>query len=184
VTVDVRPGQGDAPSFVTSRLLEEHGLPHLFTTRHFPGVVRPTEPRPPFGPEQNTANAERIARLRAFGREELRQQKFHPRFAKRFPPDIRETLTDDADRIDLEGMIKLLELTLPVLTVRPVFADTAVPTLLVNGRWERGFQPLRDWAAEALPRLRVVDLEGGHSINIEQPEAFNRAVVDFLLPLA
>jgi YfiH family protein len=36
---------------VTSRLLEEHGLPHLFTTRHFPGVVRPTEPRPPFGPE-------------------------------------------------------------------------------------------------------------------------------------
>jgi purine-nucleoside/S-methyl-5'-thioadenosine phosphorylase / adenosine deaminase len=51
VTVDVRPGQGDAPSFVTSRLLEEHGLPHLFTTRHFPGVVRPTEPRPPFGPE-------------------------------------------------------------------------------------------------------------------------------------
>jgi pimeloyl-ACP methyl ester carboxylesterase len=139
--------------------------------------------RPPFGPEQNTANAERIARLRAFGREELRQQKFHPRFAKRFPPDIREMLTEDADRIDLEGMIKLLELTLPVLTVRPIFAETAVPTLLVNGRWERGFQPLRDWAAEALPRLRVVDLEGGHSINIEQPEAFNRAVIDFLLPL-
>ena len=41
----------DPPRFVTSRLLEEHGLPHLFTTRHFPGVVRPTEPRPPFGPE-------------------------------------------------------------------------------------------------------------------------------------
>ncbi|HSE06587.1 MAG TPA: peptidoglycan editing factor PgeF [Methylomirabilota bacterium] len=42
---------GDPPRFVTSRLLEDHGLPHLFTTRHFPGVVRPTEPRPPFGPE-------------------------------------------------------------------------------------------------------------------------------------
>ena len=36
---------------MTSRLLEEHGLPHLFTTRHFPGVVKPTESRPPFGPE-------------------------------------------------------------------------------------------------------------------------------------
>ncbi|MGH7374701.1 MAG: peptidoglycan editing factor PgeF [Candidatus Rokuibacteriota bacterium] len=36
--------------FVTSPLLEEHGLPHLFTTRHFPGVARPTESRPPFGP--------------------------------------------------------------------------------------------------------------------------------------
>jgi polyphenol oxidase len=41
----------DPPRFVTSRLLEDHGLPHLFTTRHFPGVVKPTEPRPPFGPE-------------------------------------------------------------------------------------------------------------------------------------
>jgi hypothetical protein len=29
----------DPPRFVTSRLLENHGLPHLFTTRHFPGVV-------------------------------------------------------------------------------------------------------------------------------------------------
>ena len=139
--------------------------------------------RPPFGPEQTAANAERVARLREFGREELRQQKFHPRFAKRFPPDIREMLTEDADRIDLDGMIKLLGITLPILTVRPIFAETTVPTLLVNGRWERAFQPLRDWAAGALPSLRVVDLEGGHSINIEQPEAFNEAVIDFLLPL-
>ncbi|HEX7787099.1 MAG TPA: peptidoglycan editing factor PgeF [Methylomirabilota bacterium] len=36
------------PRFVTSPLLAAHGLPHLFTTRHFPGVSRPTEPRPPF----------------------------------------------------------------------------------------------------------------------------------------
>jgi YfiH family protein len=40
----------DPARFVTSTLLEEHGLPHLFTTRNFPGVARPTEPRPPFGP--------------------------------------------------------------------------------------------------------------------------------------
>ena len=40
-----------SPLFVTSRLLERHGLPHLFTTRHFPGVARPTESRPPLGPE-------------------------------------------------------------------------------------------------------------------------------------
>lgn len=41
----------DLPLFVTSRLLEQHGLPHLFTTRHFPGVARPTESRSPIGPE-------------------------------------------------------------------------------------------------------------------------------------
>jgi len=37
------------PLFVTSPLLEAAGLPHLFTTRHFPGVARPTESRPPLG---------------------------------------------------------------------------------------------------------------------------------------
>ena len=46
------PRLHDVPArFVTSRLLEDHGLPHLFTTRHFPGVVKPTESRPPFAPE-------------------------------------------------------------------------------------------------------------------------------------
>lgn len=39
---------GDPSRFVTSTLLEQHGLPHLFTTRHFPGVARATEARPPF----------------------------------------------------------------------------------------------------------------------------------------
>lgn len=41
----------EPPYFVTSPLLTAHGLPHLFTTRHFPGVSRPTAPRPPFGAE-------------------------------------------------------------------------------------------------------------------------------------
>jgi hypothetical protein len=41
----------DRPFFLTSPLLTAHGLPHLFTTRHFPGVSRPTESRPPFGVE-------------------------------------------------------------------------------------------------------------------------------------
>ncbi len=61
----------DPPRFVTSRLLEDHGLPHLFTTRHFPGVVKPTEPRPPFGPEAAPLLAPRglgaPARLREAG---------------------------------------------------------------------------------------------------------------------
>src|SRR5262249_43649377 len=43
----------------TSRLLEAAGVPHLFTTRHFPGVARPTEARPPLGPEAAPLLAER-----------------------------------------------------------------------------------------------------------------------------
>jgi len=47
------------PLFVTSRLLEAAGVPHLFTTRHFPGIARPTEARPPLGPEAAALLAER-----------------------------------------------------------------------------------------------------------------------------
>ncbi|HWN15587.1 MAG TPA: hypothetical protein VNU02_17100, partial [Candidatus Dormibacteraeota bacterium] len=54
------PRDSDAvPNFVTSRLLDRHGLPHLFTTRHFPGIPRPTESRPPLGPESRALLATR-----------------------------------------------------------------------------------------------------------------------------
>jgi YfiH family protein len=60
----------DPPRFATSRLLEDSGLPHLFTTRHFPGVVKPTESRPPFGPEAAPVLATRgLAKEPAFARQ-------------------------------------------------------------------------------------------------------------------
>ncbi|HET7877025.1 MAG TPA: peptidoglycan editing factor PgeF [Methylomirabilota bacterium] len=42
---------GDPPLYLTSPLLSEAGLHHLFTTRHFPGVTPPADPSSPFGPE-------------------------------------------------------------------------------------------------------------------------------------
>ena len=36
------------PLYLTSPRLTEAGLPHLFTTRHFPGVTSPRDPGPPF----------------------------------------------------------------------------------------------------------------------------------------
>lgn len=32
----------------------------------------------------------------------------------------------------------------------------------------------------AISDFDVVDLDGGHSVNIDQPEAFNRAVLNFV----
>ena len=37
-----------APPYLTSSLLERAGLPHLFTTRHFPGVGNTADGGPPF----------------------------------------------------------------------------------------------------------------------------------------
>lgn len=41
---------GEPPSYLTSELLEQVGVPHLFTTRHFPGITPPSESASPFGP--------------------------------------------------------------------------------------------------------------------------------------
>ena len=47
----------DRPSYLTSALLGAAGLPHLFTTRHFPGERAPENPAAPFG----TAAAQTVA---------------------------------------------------------------------------------------------------------------------------
>ena len=43
--------QGDPPSHFLSPLLEGAGVPHLFTTRNFPGVTAFRDPFPPLGPD-------------------------------------------------------------------------------------------------------------------------------------
>jgi YfiH family protein len=43
--------EGDPPTHFVSSLLEGAGVPHLFTTRNFPGVTAFRDPFPPLGPE-------------------------------------------------------------------------------------------------------------------------------------
>jgi hypothetical protein len=55
---------GDPPVYLTSPFVEQTGLPHLFTTRHFPGITSPSDPEPLFGPD-----AMAILGRRGLGRE-------------------------------------------------------------------------------------------------------------------
>lgn len=110
----------------------------------------------------------------------LEALRFHPRFATRFPSDVKRELLDDVAQISLAGVANAVRYTTPQLSVTDCLGDLTVPTLLVNGRWEKSFQPLRDRAAELQPSLAVIDLEGGHSINIEAAEQFNNAVARFV----
>ena len=59
-----------------------------------------------------------------------------------------------------------------------------MPTLLINGRHEHRFQPLRNWIEANVPMIGIVDLDGGHSINIENAEGFDAAALHFLKPYA
>ena len=56
------------------------------------------------------------------------------------------------------------------------------PTLLINGALSGAyFHAIADAMLQHLPKARQVMIEGaGHTMNIEQPSAFNEAVIEFL----
>ena len=105
---------------------------------------------------------------------------FHPRHAKRFAPEVKSALLDDAAMVSPRGIANAMRFTAPDLSVATEIHETVVPTLLVNGLWEKSFQPLRDAVSQSLPALLVADIEAGHSVNLEAPEAFNDAVRRFI----
>jgi pimeloyl-ACP methyl ester carboxylesterase len=129
---------------------------------------------------QHDRNLAQLHEIRNEGHAAMRRMAYHPGRARRFPPDLREVLTLDADATDVNGIALLLEHAMPHLSLRDRLGELCVPTLLVNGLWEKRFQPARQWLSRAHPRIAVEDLQGGHSINIECPDGFNAAASVFL----
>lgn len=111
----------------------------------------------------------------------LQAMPFYPRASRRLPPAWWEPLVADGARLDPRGVANAIRVTTPHLSVRARLSEIRPPTLLVNGMREAAFQSSRDLAVAEIPRLSVVDVEGGgHSVNLDAAEAFNTAVVDFL----
>jgi pimeloyl-ACP methyl ester carboxylesterase len=63
--------------------------------------------------------------------------------------------------------------------------DIKVPSLVIVGAKDEPFLNAADYMAAKIPRARkVVVPDAGHAANIDQPEAFNQAVMTFLDSLA
>jgi pimeloyl-ACP methyl ester carboxylesterase len=132
-------------------------------------------------PVERASPMERIQQrlASAAGVEALRQLPYHPIHARRFPPAVHQALIDSADRMDPQAVRYGGELV-AALNFRHRLETLAVPVMIANGTWEKSFQ--RDLAS-MLPQydqITVAELPGGHSINIEAPEAFDAAVLQFL----
>lgn len=137
------------------------------------------------GDARRTATQEeRAQQIRAKGKAALWDLNIHPRNAKRFPEAIKAELVADADMLDPEGIMRSMFLTSPDLSLAYRLQDIRVPTVFVNGIWEKKFQPLRDQIAERIPGVVVKDFPGGHSINIEAAEGFEQAVRDLVQQVA
>lgn len=104
---------------------------------------------------------------------------FHPIRAKRFPEDLKAKMVAVADAMPGYALQHMRD-NVATWASRDDLGSLTMPVLLVNGRWEKRFQPFVQVAADAIADLTVVDLEGGHSINVERPRQFEQAVLDFI----
>jgi pimeloyl-ACP methyl ester carboxylesterase len=140
-------------------------------------ALREVPPGPPPSPQQLAARA---AAFEARGRAPLEAMPFYPKRSGRLAPEVEDELVGDAALISVSGMALGMSYTTGGLSVRDRLSEIVTPTLLVNGRRERGFQAVRDLAAGAIDGIEVVDLDGGHPVNLDCAEGFNAAVTDFL----
>lgn len=65
--------------------------------------------------------------------------------------------------------------------VMDAIADITVPTLVIVGSEDKQFLGSSEYLARKMPNARLEIVEGGaHAANMEQPEAFNAALLAFL----
>jgi len=138
-------------------------------------AIGPARPLPP--PDEQAA---RIAAFERRGRAGLGALDFYPKRTGRLAAEVEDELVADAALINLAGMARTFAVTAPRLSMLDRLGEITTPTLLVNGRREKSFQPRRDEAAARMPALEIVDLEGGHPVNLDCAEGFNAAVGAFL----
>lgn len=136
-------------------------------------------------PEWYNPNRERMAaQLERMQREPvdrsvIQESRMNPANNRRLPEDVRQALSADVALHDPIGIARSGLGTVAVGSIRERAADISVPTLLVVGRFEQGFEPNRRFAEATIPGLEVVELDAGHGVNLDQPERFNEALRDF-----
>lgn len=114
------------------------------------------------------------------GRPAMEALPFHPRHARRMAPAVKESLLRAAAQVDPFALAMTLQYSAPTLYLGDRLTDIKTPTLLVNGVFEKAFQPFARVVAEKLPNGRVVAVQGGHAVNLEAAGEFNESVVRFI----
>ena len=113
------------------------------------------------------------------GPEGLTKIPVHPVNARFLRPEAKEPLLSDGRALSVLGVANTIRYTSAGLSLREECGNNKVPTLLVCGRREKRFQPMREFAAAHMPFLEITDLDGGHAVNIDAAAEFNQVAADF-----
>ena len=117
--------------------------------------------------------------LRQVGHAALEGHPLNPARGKRLPRMAQAALIADYSLHTPDGIAATGLYTVPESSVRDRAASIAVPTLLVAGEREKGFDGARAFAERAIPGLTVAALDAGHAVNLEAADEFNDAVASF-----
>lgn len=128
------------------------------------------------------ANVERLAKsMLQEGRGSLDRFPLNPLRSRLLDAEVKKSLAEDIDLINLEWFANNLLYLLPRCSVRDLLCQITVPTLLVAGKFDKQFSPVIPIALENIPTLEFVELDGGHAVNINAADRFNEVVREFIL---
>ena len=126
-------------------------------------------------------NPERLVRLMLQGgRDSLAQFPINPTRSRFLNPEVRKALVEDINLIDMEGFCNNLLYLIPKCSVRTLVRGIVVPTLLVAGKFDKPFSLLITQFRENIPTLKVIELDGGHAVNVDAVDRFNESVREFI----
>lgn len=122
------------------------------------------------------------ARVRAEGTGFLRETRLYPAHSKRLDEHSRQLLVESFDRLTPQGVAGTAEALTVEVNAFEHIPELKVPTLVVVGDRDAEFVRSLPGLLAQMPQhlTRLVQLNGaGHAANIEQPEAFESALIDF-----
>jgi 2-succinyl-6-hydroxy-2,4-cyclohexadiene-1-carboxylate synthase len=119
-------------------------------------------------------------RLEKDGRKLLDAFPVHPSKNRHFKPEIKKALLEDVNLINLRGLSYNLQYMVTQCSVYKTIHENQVPTLLIVGKFDKQFAPLLAFAEKTMPHLEVLVFDGGHAVNIDAAEHFNKAVQNFI----
>lgn len=127
------------------------------------------------------ASAEASAKsIRAGGLSAIERIAVHPRHARRLPQTVYDALLQDSKKLSPDAVANTLLRTNVDVSTRDIASTNPRPALLAFGRHEKRFSAAKDWALANMANLKVIEMDAGHAVNMEDAEAFNAAWIAFI----
>ena len=119
-------------------------------------------------------------KIRERGQSAIQRIAVHPRFAKRLPKQIYQALIEDAERLSPHAVAATLETTNLSASTRDIAHLNKRPALMCFGKYEKRFHAAKFWVEANMANLEITELEAAHGVNMEDSDAFNARVAEFI----